>query len=326
MFYCKYQRQRGEVSLKTSNIPFSFRMFFHYCRRQLINLCSKVIVDIEHCFMFWFLKFLTPSWTAHSKRPSSTIIVEGQLLCFRSCPGNLEQDSQINLGCACLRIDKDLLLDPCERLSVRAAALLIPSESTFWVSIFLFVCFVFWRKLVRFSEAFAGLVGSATPSARDGLIWQPAFHPFCTSSVLVVASGPGVHSNSGEVRMWQANCRRMHNLADWISGRQRKMILRCFSVLIFTRRFDMTLCKLLKKKNKTVYWEEKKTLLKKNPTWCMRSRRVSQSAGSTRDVNIAACLTSQEHGVLSCHYFPGDASHIRHNAFVFILHSLLKHI
>lgn len=185
-----------------------------------MNLYSKVIVDIEHCFMFWFLKFLTPSWTTHSKRSSSTIIVEGQLLCFRSCPGNLEQDSQINLGCACLRIDKDLLLDPCERLSVRAAALLIPSESKFQsLSVdFSSVCFVFWRKLVRFSEAFAGLVGSATPSARDGLIWQPAFHPFCTSSV---ASGPGVHSNSGEVRMWQANCRRMHNLADWISGRQK---------------------------------------------------------------------------------------------------------
>ena len=34
----------------------------------------------------------------------------------------------------------------------------------------------------------------------------------------------------------------------------------------------------------------------------MRSRRVPQSAGSTRDVNIAVCLTSQEQGVLSCHY------------------------
>lgn len=31
-------------------------------------------------------------------------------------------------------------------------------------------------------------------------------------------------------------------------------------------------------------------------------RRVSRSAGSTRDVNIAASLTSQEQGVLSCHY------------------------
>lgn len=34
----------------------------------------------------------------------------------------------------------------------------------------------------------------------------------------------------------------------------------------------------------------------------MKSRRVPQSAGSTRDVNIAACLTSQEQAVLSCHY------------------------
>lgn len=34
----------------------------------------------------------------------------------------------------------------------------------------------------------------------------------------------------------------------------------------------------------------------------MRSLRVPPSAGSTRDVNIAACLTSQEQGVLSCHY------------------------
>lgn len=58
----------------------------------------------------------------------------------------------------------------------------------------------------------------------------------------------------------------------------------------------------------------------------MRSRRVSQSAGSTRDVNIAACLTSQEHGVLSCHYFPDDVSHIRHNLFVFVFHSFSNHI
>ena len=42
----------------------------------------------------------------------------------------------------------------------------------------------------------------------------------------------------------------------------------------------------------------------KNQSKCgMSFRRVSQSAGSTRDVNIAACLTSQEQGVLSCHYF-----------------------
>lgn len=153
-------------------------MFFHYCRRQLINLCSKVIVDIEHCFMFWFLKFLTPSWTAHSKRPSSTIIVEGQLLCFRSCPGNLEQDSQINLGCACLRIDKDLLLDPCERLSVRAAALLIPSESTFWVSIFLFVYFVFWREAGEIFWSFCGTsrVGDTISSGRSHLTTRfPSF-------------------------------------------------------------------------------------------------------------------------------------------------------
>lgn len=53
---------------------------------------------------------------------------------------------------------------------------------------------------------------------------------------------------------------------------------------------------------------------------------MSQSAGSTRDVNIAACLTSQEHGVLSCHYFPDDASHISHNLSVFVLRSFPIHI
>lgn len=60
--------------------------------------------------------------------------------------------------------------------------------------------------------------------------------------------------------------------------------------------------------------------------WCMRSRRVSRSAGSTRDVNIAACLTS--HGTWSAELslFPDDACRIRHYKIVFILSCLLKHI
>lgn len=172
-------------------------------------------MSTSKCVDFLFY-FMPPLWTTHSKHPSSTIIVEGQLLCFRSRPCNLEQDSQINPGCACLWIDKDLLVDACERLPVRAAAPLIPSGSKYWVSIF--VC-VLWRKLLRFSEASAVPVGSAI-QRQLGFTWQPPFYPFCILSVRIIAPGPGVHSNSGEVRMWQANCRRMHNLADWISGRQ----------------------------------------------------------------------------------------------------------
>lgn len=59
---------------------------------------------------------------------------------------------------------------------------------------------------------------------------------------------------------------------------------------------------------------------------CMRSRRVSRSAGSTRDVNIAACVTS--HGTWSAELslLPDDACRIRHYKIVFILSCLLKHI
>ena len=43
--------------------------------------------------------------------------------------------------------------------------------------------------------------------------------------------------------------------------------------------------------------------------WRGVKARVPQSAGSTRDVNIAARLTSQEQGVLSCHYSSSSKAH-----------------
>lgn len=146
--------------------------------------------------MCWVLIFYfgTSSWSSDSKHPGSTLIVEGQLLCFRSCPGNLEQDRQINPGCACLRIDKDLLVDACERLSARGAALLIPSEAKHCPGcrVFFLCFFLGGRKRLRFCEASAGPVGSATPSARDNPLHIPCF--FCTLSVLIIAPGPGVRS------------------------------------------------------------------------------------------------------------------------------------
>lgn len=114
--------------------------------------------------MCWFL-ILFYSTTLAKPIPNALV----SLLLWRgsSCvsaprPGNLEQDSQINLGCACLRIDKDLLVDACDRLSVRAAALLIPTESKYE-----FLFFPFGGNCCDFSYAAAVSVGSATPSTRS---------------------------------------------------------------------------------------------------------------------------------------------------------------
>lgn len=77
------------------------------------------------------------------------------------------------------------------------------------------------------------------PGGSEGPDWSPA-RQSCTDTLLpvcvcvrvcqpadshllaIVASGSSDNFTWEQVRMWQANCRRMHNLADWISGRQNK--------------------------------------------------------------------------------------------------------
>lgn len=177
---------------------------------------QKTFVYIEQGFIFCSDTTLNfPYFHCHS---SALLLWWGSSTVSAPVPGTWSMTARLIQGCACLRIDKDLLVDPCERLSVRAAALLIPTESkqrvwilVFWWKLLRFLFFFFFWKLLRESRRLRRHHQLGTVSS-DVLF-------FCTLSVLLVASGPGVDSNSGEVRMWQANCRRMHNLADWISGK-----------------------------------------------------------------------------------------------------------
>lgn len=112
-------------------------------------------------------------------------------------------------------------------LRMRRGWLGFNSRSVHWDCLILLLMYRGNKNIVfRFLDKLWGL-----PAGGSGLDWLPARQPctytlfpawLCNSHILLpnVASGSPGNFTCKQVRMWQANCRRMHNLTDWISGKQ----------------------------------------------------------------------------------------------------------